>query len=209
MEGFRILVVDDEPGIRRGCRRVLEPLGYRIAEAASLAGGLQQLQAESVDLALIDVMLPDGRGMELLEPIHRRDPDTVCIVITGYATVELAVQAIREGAYDFLAKPFDAEVLELAVRQGLEKRSLAIQARQAGALEARLAASEREKAELARLDEFKTHFMWVMAHELRSPLGAAQSLLRTLLKGLAGPLEPGQLELIGRVDRRLTACKPW
>ncbi|MFN2275922.1 MAG: ATP-binding protein [Anaerolineales bacterium] len=199
----RVLVVDDEQGIRQGCERVLKPLGYEVDQAGTIQEGRNRVESGAFDLVLIDVMLPDGRGIELLEPILARDPDTICIIITGYATVELAVQAIKQGAYDFLAKPFDADVLELAVSQGLEKRRLALEAKRLQAVEHQLDEAEREKDELNRLNQFKTNFMWMMAHELRSPLSATQSLVRTLLKGLAGPLTEKQHELISRVDLRL------
>jgi signal transduction histidine kinase len=202
-----LLVIDDEPGIREGCRRVLEPLGFEVAQAESLAEGLGLIEQSSFDLVLIDVMLPDGRGIDLLEPILRNDSDTICIIITGYATVELAVQAIKQGAYDFLAKPFDADVLELTVRQGLEKRRLAFEAKRAQALDSRLKEVEHEKEELARLEQFKTHFMWMMAHELRSPLSAVQSLLRTLLQGIGDPITKDQRNLINRVENRLASLQ--
>jgi signal transduction histidine kinase len=199
----RILIVDDEKGIRQGCCRVLEPLGYEVVQAETIQAGLACIEETLFDLALIDVMLPDGRGIELLEHIHAHDADTVCIIITGYATVELAVQAIKQGAYDFLAKPFNADVLELTVGQALEKRRLAINSKQTHALEAQLEEAQREKAEFMRMDKFKTQFMWTMAHELRAPLSAAQSLLRTLLQGIGGTLTGDQHELLSRVEVRL------
>ncbi len=195
----RILIVDDELGIRLGCRKVLEPLGYEVVQAETIQAGLACVEETVFDVALIDVMLPDGRGIDLVEPIHARDADTVCIIITGYATIELAVQAIKQGAYDFLAKPFDADVLDLTVRQAMEKRSLAIDARRSQALEAELEETQRDKAQLLRLDQFKTQFMWTMAHELRAPLSAAQSLLRTLLGTSAGALTLDQVTMLNRV----------
>ena len=83
----RVLVVDDEKGIRQGCERVLKPLGYEVILAGTIQEGHKLVESGSFDLVLIDVMLPDGRGIELLKPILARDPDTICIIITGYATV--------------------------------------------------------------------------------------------------------------------------
>ncbi|MGD8857659.1 MAG: response regulator, partial [Chloroflexota bacterium] len=125
----RILVIDDELGIRQGCRRVLAPQGFQVETAASLQEGLAQLRSAQFDLVLLDVMMPDGRGFDLLGPIHEQDPDTIAIIITGYATVELAVEAIKAGAYDFIAKPFTPDVLLHAVNQGLERRRLSLSAR--------------------------------------------------------------------------------
>ena len=81
--------------------------------------------------------MPDVSGIDLIEPIHDRDPETVCIVITGYATVELAVKAIKEGAYDFINKPFTAEDLSLAVNQGIERRRLSLESKRCALAEER------------------------------------------------------------------------
>ena len=81
-----ILVIDDELGIREGCRRALEPQGFTADTAATLQEGLRKIREGDFDLVLLDVMLPDGRGIDLLGPIHEKDPDTVCVIITGYAT---------------------------------------------------------------------------------------------------------------------------
>jgi signal transduction histidine kinase len=202
MDTGRILVIDDEQGIREGCRRVLAPEGYQVETASSLREGTERLTAGSYDLVLLDVMLPDGRGVDLLETIRLRDPDTVVAIITGYATVELAVDAIRQGAYDFLSKPFNGDVLLLTVRQGLERRRLAIDARRGAEAERRASELARDKQEMERLDTFKSAFMLTVAHELRSPVAAAQSLLRTLLRGMAGDLNEQQRQVLSRLEAR-------
>jgi signal transduction histidine kinase len=196
MDTGRILVIDDEQGIREGCRRVLAPEGYQVETASSLREGTERLTAGNY------VMLPDGRGVDLLETIRLRDPDTVVAIITGYATVELAVDAIRQGAYDFLSKPFNGDVLLLTVRQGLERRRLAIDARRGAEAERRASELARDKQEMERLDTFKSAFMLTVAHELRSPVAAAQSLLRTLLRGMAGDLNEQQRQVLSRLEAR-------
>ncbi len=199
-----LLIIDDEPGIRAGCRRVLEPAGYLVDTAETLAEGLQKILAGHFEMVLLDVMLPDGRGIDLLAGIQQQDPDIVVVIITGYATVELAVQAIRQGAYDFISKPFSADALLMTVGQGLEKRQLSQQARRAAALEKENCRQAMALAEAEKLAEFKAHYAYVVAHELRSPIGGAQSLLRTLTQGLAGDLAPNQREILERVDARLS-----
>ncbi len=196
----RILVIDDEMGIREGCRRVLEPHGYQVELAASGREGLRLFQADSFDLVLLDVMMPDMRGTDLLAPIYEKDPNVVCIIITGYATVELAIQAIKAGAYDFLSKPFTADVLLMTVAQGLERRRLSLEAQRSRQLEERTAALAHEKEELERLDRFKTSFMLTVAHELRAPLTAMQSFLLAVLKGYIPPEE--QQEVLERAVGR-------
>ena len=199
----RILVIDDEIGIRKGCRRVLEPAGYTVETAASFREGLQHIKQEQFDLVLLDVMMPDGRGVDLLAPIHAQDPETVAVVITGYATVELAVETIKRGAYDFIAKPFTTDLLAMTVNRGLEKRRLSLDAKRLQVLEkeAYELALAREQAE--KLNEFKSSFATMVAHELRSPVTGVQSLVRTMARGMAGELSEQQKDVLSRVESRL------
>jgi two-component system sensor histidine kinase/response regulator len=196
----RILVIDDELGIREGCRRVLEPEGYVVETASTGREGLRWIQQQPFDLVLLDVVMSDVRGIELLAPIHEQDPNIVCVIITGYATVELAVQAIKAGAYDFLSKPFTSDLLLMAVQQGLERRQLSLEARRLRALEQEAAELTRAKEELERLDRFKTTFMLTVTHELRAPLTGLQSFLLALLKGYIPP--DRQEEILERAVNR-------
>jgi two-component system phosphate regulon sensor histidine kinase PhoR len=125
----RILIVDDELGMREGCRRALAGQGYQAEVAADGEEGWQRIQTGSWDLILVDIRMPGINGIELLERIHNLDPEIVCLVITGYATLETAIQATKRGAYDILPKPFTADDLLLAVRRGLEHRFLILDAR--------------------------------------------------------------------------------
>lgn len=197
----RILVIDDEEGIREGCRRALEPERYVVVTAATGPEGLRRLEEEGpFDLALIDLVLPGMRGFDLLKAIRERDPDTICIIITGYATVDLAVQAIKAGAYDFLTKPFTADVLLMTVRHGLERRRLTMEARRLQEIERQAQELAHAKEELEKIDRFKTTFMLTVAHELRAPLTALQSFLNAVLKGYIPPEEQPQV-LHRAIDR--------
>ena len=198
----KILIVDDELGIRDGCRRVLEPKGFVVETADTVREGRQKVRAGGFGLVLLDVMLPDGRGIDLLGEIHEKDPDAVAVIITGYGTVELAVKAIKEGAYDFISKPFDSDMLLMTVNQGMEKRRLLLETKRLQAVEREADELARVNKEMERLNEFKSAFMLLVAHELRSPVNGAQSLVRTLLSGLAGELNPKQGELLTRVEAR-------
>lgn len=198
-----ILVIDDELGIREGCRRVLTPEGFDVQTAASIKEGQKIVQEGDFDLVLLDIMMPDGRGIDLIEPIHEKDPDIVCVVITGYATVELAVNAIKQGAYNFISKPFTSDILIMTVNQGLEKRQLSLEAKRLQKIEQHAAELAHAKEEMERLDKFKSAFMLMVAHELRSPVAGAQSLVRTLLRGLAGDLNEQQDEILSRINVRL------
>jgi len=202
-ESATILVIDDELGIREGCRRVLARAGHQVTVAATGEEGWQQIQDCQFDLVLLDVMMPDIGGMELLKQIVTFDPDLICIIITGYATIELAVQAIKQGAYDFIAKPFDTNTLLLTVDQGLERRRLVREARRLAQVEAEKEALERRKTELEQLDRIKSSFTLTVAHELRAPVAAIQSFLRLILDGYIPPEK--QHEYLARAERRATA----
>ena len=182
-DGARILVIDDELGMREGCRRALTPLGHQVDVAADGEAGLQKVLAGNYDLVLLDVRMPKISGIELLEKIHAHDPDIVCIIITGYASIDLAIQAIKQGAYNFLSKPFDADALILAVNQGLEKRRLTLEARRLRKIEAQAEELARAKAELEKLDRLKSEFMLTVAHELRAPVTAIQGYLQIIVDG--------------------------
>jgi two-component system sensor histidine kinase/response regulator len=190
----KILVVDDETGMREGCRRALTPVGYHVDTTASVSAAQSLVRDDSHDLYLLDVMLPDGSGLDLIEPILDRDPNAICIIITGYSSIELAVEAVRRGAYNFLSKPFTSEQLVVAVRQGLERRRLKAVEREAEEL-------ARAKEELERLDEAKSRFMLKVAHELRAPVAAVQSYVNLILGGYVPQDE--MKTTLGRVEVRL------
>jgi PAS domain S-box-containing protein len=124
-----ILVVDDEMGIREGCKRVLSEEGYAIDAAEDGQQGLQAVQDKSYDLVLVDLMMPGMGGMDVIKKIHQMDPEIITVVITGNATIETAVEATKLGAYDYLPKPFSPEALSAVVKRGLEKRILSLEAK--------------------------------------------------------------------------------
>ncbi len=129
-EAKKILVVDDEPIIRIGCERILEETGYHVELAENGLIGLEKIKAASFDLAIIDLMMPEMGGLALLEEIQKIDDKLICIVITGYATIETAVDAVKRGAYDYLPKPFTPDEFRAKIARGLERRRLLLEAEQ-------------------------------------------------------------------------------
>jgi two-component system, OmpR family, phosphate regulon sensor histidine kinase PhoR len=125
-----VLVVDDERGIRQGCRRILTPEGCSVDEAENGKEGLEKVRAKPVDLVLVDLMMPVMGGMEMMELVKEYDPEIILVVITGFATIETAVEAMKHGAYDYVPKPFTPDQLLAVVNRGLETRRLRAQARQ-------------------------------------------------------------------------------
>ena len=116
-DDLHILVVDDEARVRQAVRRVMEPDGARVSEAVNGREGLAALQQDAADLVLVDLMMPVMDGMEFLEQARRLYPHLAVVVITGYATLEKAVAAMKQGADDFLAKPFKPKELRLVVER--------------------------------------------------------------------------------------------
>ncbi len=116
--GLSVLVVDDEPGIRSVCRECFGALGCTVEEAGTIAEARRALATRRFDLAIFDVRLPDGSGLDLSRTVKRTMPDVAVAIMTAYAAVEDAVEAVKSGALDYIAKPFDVtrlrEVLEMA-----------------------------------------------------------------------------------------------
>lgn len=196
----RILVVDDEVGIREGCRRVLVPQGFEVDVAENGPAGLRKLRESRYDVLLLDIMMPGMSGMEVLRQARQIDPDLICIIITGYATVELAVQAIREGAHDFIAKPFSADLLLQVVGRELERRALRKEAERLRALEEEARELARAKAELQKLEAVEGRFMLTLVHILRAPVAVLQNTLQLIRKGYIPPEE--QPEMLERAEMR-------
>jgi signal transduction histidine kinase len=119
-----VLVVDDERVIREGCRRLLEPEGYRVLTAANGREALDLLPVEAPDLILCDLVMPVMGAFEVMEELKTNYPDLPLIIITGHGTVANAVEAMQKGAVDFVTKPFRADHLTLIVGRALEKLAL-------------------------------------------------------------------------------------
>ncbi|RLB88625.1 MAG: hybrid sensor histidine kinase/response regulator, partial [Deltaproteobacteria bacterium] len=111
----RILVIDDEKAICDGCSLVLSEQGHKVDACRTGREGLQALKGDEYDLVLLDMKLPDLDGIEILRSLKGRYSGAYVIVITGYSTVENAVEAMKLGAFDYLSKPFSDDELVLAV----------------------------------------------------------------------------------------------
>ncbi|HVO52433.1 MAG TPA: sigma-54 dependent transcriptional regulator [Thermoanaerobaculia bacterium] len=119
-----VLILDDEPVIREVLGAVLAKAGHATREAATAAEGLARLEKEPIDLLLLDLMLPDRPGLEVLVDVRARHPEIPIVVVTAYSSVESAIAAMREGAFHYIPKPFRNEEVVHVVRQALEKRRL-------------------------------------------------------------------------------------
>ncbi|PYX39908.1 MAG: hypothetical protein DMG81_08040, partial [Acidobacteria bacterium] len=110
---LNLLIVDDERAIRDACREVAQSLGFTAFTADSAEHAYRLLEAHGIDAVLLDLRLPGAGGLEALNQIKSRRPDAIIVVVTGYGTVQSAVQAMKNGAYDYVTKPFSLDELKL------------------------------------------------------------------------------------------------
>jgi len=120
----RILVVDDSEGTRSLCSKILEKEGYVTDTAADGAEALEKIKSEPYDLILTDLMMPHMDGLELLEHAQKEHPGVPVIIITAYASVATAVEAMKKGAYDYVPKPFNPGELQITVHKALDEKNL-------------------------------------------------------------------------------------
>jgi len=119
-----ILVIDDKESMRQMLAKTLESEGFEVDTARDGEGGLDKAKEKRFDLILTDLKLPRMDGLEVLSSIKDLDPEVAVIVMTAYGTIETAVQAIKQGAFDFLTKPFDVDHLHVLIQRALENRRL-------------------------------------------------------------------------------------
>ncbi|MFN7939881.1 MAG: response regulator [Bryobacteraceae bacterium] len=120
----RILIVDDEADIRESLETLLSLEGYSIEEAPNATEGLRKMEQANYDLVLLDLMMPDRSGMEVLKEVRERDTETPICMITAYGSVEVAVEALKNGAQDYFSKPWDNEKLLLEIERLIARRRL-------------------------------------------------------------------------------------
>lgn len=123
-EKNRILVVDDEKRMCDSIKVLLSNIGYEVDTAENGRIGIDKLKAQHFGLVITDLMMPEVDGFAVMKHIKENCPNTLVIVITGYASVESAVRAIRSGAYDYILKPFDFEIIKISVERAWDKLKL-------------------------------------------------------------------------------------
>ena len=183
----KILIIDDEEIVRDSCIQILAKRNYQVVTAKDGTEGLEMLENFQPDLALVDLKMPGLSGYEVLDRIHEYDPTIVTVVITGFATVDSAVESMKKGTYDFLPKPFKPDELRLIVQRGLERRKLVLET----------IALRKEKEML------REQFAAIVSHELKSPLGAVQQSMYGLASDLEDKLSDEQKNRIERLQSRI------
>ncbi len=172
-----ILIVDDEMGPRESLKMILNPY-YNVHVAERGAQAVEMLKQIPVDLVTVDLKMPGFSGINVLERVKQHDPDIEAIIITGYGSLDTAIEGLRLGAFDYISKPFDVNHILSLVRRGLERRNAK-----------------------ARLRQVKSDFLSNISHELRTPLSVVVGFVYLLLNQVIGKLTEEQQKVLETVYR--------
>lgn len=195
LDHARLMVVDDEESLRITTAAILEKEGYTVDVASSGNEAVGLLANADYDLVLTDLHMEGGEGLMVLNEIRRNAPLTITVVLTGFASVESAIAALQEGAYDYLVKPCDIDTMKHTIRRGVEHRRLMLAEQKARAdleqlnldLEKRIAERTAEltrlNVELADANRAKDVFLATLSHELRTPLTPVVGWIKLLRSG--------------------------
>ncbi len=178
----KVLIIDDEPAIRDLLRRGLAGPRYKVTAVASGVAAVEAAKIERFDVALCDLMMPVMDGQETLKALKKIDSGIEVVMITGHATFENAVEAMRNGAYDYIPKPFELDQIRAVIARALERGRLA----------------ERVVA-LEQLDQLKSEFLANMSHEFHTPLNAIMGYTSLVLDGIYGAVPQAQAPALERV----------
>ena len=116
-----ILLIEDEANLRHNLRVLLEGEGYRVITAEDGAEGIHKLQEAPLDLVITDVVMPGVDGFQVMQYLKDHAPDLLAVAVTAYVSTESAIEALRRGAFDYLAKPFDVDLMQSVIKRALEK----------------------------------------------------------------------------------------
>jgi len=202
MATLKILVIDDEPGIRSGVLRILkdfkadfpfmdEPIEYEMLEAGSGEEGIEIIKKVKPDIILLDNKLPGMQGIEVLEWIKKNKVDTLVVMITSYASLELAVKATRDGAHDFIPKPFTPQELRASI-ENISKHLF-------------LKGMTRQMKKEGKQVRFQ--FLSVLSHELKTPLNAIEGYLQLMQEKQLGDDLSAYDEMLDRSLERIKGMR--
>ena len=207
----RLLVVDDEESLRITTAAIFEKEGYIVDTASSGDEAVALLNTTDYDLVLTDLHMEGGDGLSVLNQIRRQAPLTISVVLTGFASVESAIAALQEGAYDYLVKPCDIESMKHTIRRGVEHRRLMLAEQKARTdlqqlnldlerrIEERTAELQLLNAELAEANRAKDIFLATLSHELRTPLTPVVGWIKLLRSGALD--EKSVLQALDAIER--------
>jgi len=194
----RILVVDDEKEIRDLLYKALTRLGrFHVELAETGEDVLQKIEKDSFDLVLTDLKMPKMDGIQLISEIARSKPEILTVLMTGHGTIDSAVEAMKQGASDYLTKPLNLDETVIRIQKALEDRQRFVRLKEF--------ADQLEKAnqELRRIDVVKSEFVSVASHELRTPLAAIKNAVQLMLSGKTGEINENQTKFLSMAQRNI------
>jgi len=202
MNTLKLLVVDDEPGIRSGARRVLqdftvgypfmdEDFSFEILEAETGEKAIEIIESSQIDIILLDNKLPGMDGIEVLEYIKEKEYDISVMMITSYASLELAIKATNNGAFNFVPKPFTPQELKTSVENITKNLFLK-----------RMTRKMKEEGKQIRFQ-----FLSVLSHELKSPINAIEGYLKIMKDKQVGDQIDDYMEMIDRSMERIKGMR--
>lgn len=207
-----ILIVDDEASIRKLLRQKLSGEGYQCQEAGNAEQALDKLQSNLVDLVILDIKMPSKSGIELLPEIKASYPDTAVVMATATIDMNVAIQCLKQGAYDYITKPFNLDDVMLLVRRAVEKRELLLENERH-----RLELEKRVGEQAQQLQQQFVELVETLAREHRlvyqlaeRQRGKTKSLLSKLPKELQEPMSSVEefSEALLKILRRSIKTKP-
>ena len=179
----KILIVDDEPGLRDMLAFGLRKRGYEVVCAADGEDALVKARLQPFDLAICDIMMPKKNGVEVLQALKHLQPDIEVIMATGFATLETAVESMKNGAFDYITKPYSLGHLCAIFDKALEHRRL------------------KDKVNyLEELNRLKSDFMATMSHELRTPMASVLGYISLILQHVYGDVPAAQEQALKRAE---------
>lgn len=199
---LRTLVADDEVGMRLGIKKALskytltlpdidEPIGFDVDVAEDGAEAIKKIEANRPDLLLLDYKMPSMSGLEVLEKVQAEESEMLTIMITAYASIDIAITAVKQGAFDFIAKPFTPEELKKTVAKTTQNLMMARQVHKL--------AQERKQV--------RFQFISVLGHELKSPLNAVEGYLNIMKDRTVGEHMDDYEKMVDRSLYRLQGAK--
>jgi two-component system, sensor histidine kinase and response regulator len=170
-----ILLIEDEARLRDNLQTLLQTEGYCVTTAPNGAEGIKSLRKESFDLVITDLVMPEVDGFQVLEYLKAYSPNTVVVVMTAYVSASSAIDAMRKGAYDYLSKPFEFELMKATITRALEKAHLQKSLRHYMSklermVDERTEALQQANARLEAANRLKSEFLANMSHEIRTPM---------------------------------------
>ncbi|MBM4339952.1 MAG: response regulator [Deltaproteobacteria bacterium] len=195
----RVLVVDDEKEIRDFLMKALTRIGgFQVELAENGEAALKKMEQQRFDLVMTDLKMPRVDGLQLIKEISRSHPEILTVLMTGHGTIDSAIEAMKQGASDYLTKPINLDETILRLKKVLDEKQRFVKMKDH--------ADRLEKAnlELKKIDAMKSEFVSVASHELRTPLASIKNSIQLILSGKTGAINENQTKFLSMADRNIT-----